>query len=97
MTLEEFKTLTEEEQSAYIKSNEDLNNRLLNLESERDSFKNENDTLKSENSNIKNELKKTKELNFTLARKVDNSADRKSAEEILNEMFPTTKRRRGKE
>ena len=92
MTLEDFRNLTEEEQSAYIKASEDNSSRLMDLETERDSFKNENEKLKSDYGNIEKELRKTKELNFTLARKIDNSAGMKTAEEILNDMFPTGRR-----
>ena len=41
---------------------------------ERDSYKAENDRIKNENDEIKEELKKTKELNFTLARRVSNTS-----------------------
>lgn len=92
MTLEDFRNLSEEEQSAYIKASEDNSSRLMDLETERDSFKNENEKLKSDYGNIEKELRKTKELNFTLARKIDNSAGIKTAEEILNDMFPTGRR-----
>lgn len=92
MTLEDFRNLTEEEQSAYIKASEDNSSRLMDLETERDSFKNENEKLKTDYGNIEKELRKTKELNFTLARKIDNSAGMKTAEEILNDMFPTGRR-----
>ena len=92
MTLEDFRNLTEEEQSAYIKASEDNNSKVMDLETERDSFKNENEKLKSDYGNIEKELRKTKELNFTLARKIDNSAGMKTAEEILNDMFPTGRR-----
>lgn len=92
MTLEDFRNLSDEEQSAYIKASEDTSIRLMDLETERDSFKNENEKLKSDYGNIEKELRKTKELNFTLARKIDNSAGMKTAEEILNDMFPTGRR-----
>ena len=45
------------------------------------------EALKKENSDIKTEMKKTKELNFTLARSVKASEPAKSAEDILHEMF----------
>lgn len=41
--------------------------------SERDSYKAENEKIKKENDEMKEELKKTKELNFTLARQVSNT------------------------
>lgn len=83
MTYEELTAMTEEERRNAIETE---NERVRNLEAERDSFKNENDNLLSTNKKLEEELKKTKELNFTLGRKV-NTATTKSAEELLNELF----------
>lgn len=87
MTFEEFKTLTEEEQSALFQSLDD--NKILfdDMEAERDSFKAENEKIKAEIQDLKAEMKKTKELNFTLARTVGSNKPEKSAEEILHDMF----------
>ena len=86
MKYEEFKTLTEEEQSALFSSMDEKSILYDDMEAERDSFKSENEKLKSELQEAKTEMKKTKELNFTLARKV-NSDPPKSAEDILHDMF----------
>ena len=86
MTYEEFKTLTEEEQKAIFTSLDEKGVLFDDMEAERDSFKNENEKLRSENSDIRSEMKKTKELNFTLARSVKTDPP-KSAEDILHEMF----------
>lgn len=86
MKFEDFKTLTEEEQKALFDSMEEKSILYDDMEAERDSFKTENDQLRSEASELKSEMKKTKELNFTLARKVS-SEPPKSAEDILHEMF----------
>ena len=94
MLLEDFKSLSEEEQSAFLKLQEDQETRIGDLEAERDSFKSENEKLKSDFKKNNEELKKTKELNFTLSRKVNIDAERKSAEEILNDMFPTGRKGR---
>ena len=59
---------------------------ITDLEAERDSLKAENDKLINADKERAEELKKTKELNFTLARQVGR-VDAKSAEDILNEMF----------
>lgn len=83
MTYEELTVMTEEERRNALDAEA---NRINDLEAERDSFKNENDKLLSENKKLEEELKKTKELNFTLGRKV-NTATTKSAEELLNELF----------
>lgn len=87
MNREDFLSLSEEEQAAFLHTQEDTAARILDLEAERDSFKSENQTLKTEREKLEKELKSTKELNFTLARRIDNSAGRKSAEEIMNELF----------
>lgn len=82
MKYAEFKALTEAEQeAAYIDSSS-----LDDLEAERNSFKDENAELVKKNQELQEELRKTKELNFTLSRKVA-AAPKKSAEEIMNELF----------
>lgn len=82
MTYDEFKSLPEDDQrAAFIEGNV-----VDDLTAERDSFKNENETLSAENKRLQEELRKTKELNFTLARKVSTEPT-KSAEEIMNELF----------
>ena len=86
MKYEEFMKLTEEEQNAIFTSMDDKAILFDDMEAERDSFKSENDKLKAELLESKTEMKKTKELNFTLARQVKSEAP-KSAEDILHEMF----------
>lgn len=82
MTYDEFKSLPDDDQrAAFIEGNV-----VDDLTAERDSFKNENETLSAENKRLQEELRKTKELNFTLARKVS-TEPQKSAEEIMNELF----------
>ena len=82
MTYDEFKSLPEDDQrAAFIEGNV-----VDDLTAERDSFKNENETLSAENKRLQEELRKTKELNFTLARKVS-AEPQKSAEEVMNELF----------
>lgn len=87
MKRDEFLELTEEEQAAFLQSQEEEAGRISDLEAERDSFKSENAILKTEREKLEKELKSTKELNFTLSRRMDNSAGNKSAEEIMNELF----------
>ena len=60
---------------------------LLLSEDEQAAFLQAHATLKTEREKLEKELKSTKELNFTLARRMDNSAGKKSAEEIMNELF----------
>lgn len=87
MNRDDFLLLSEDEQAAFLRSQEEEAGRILDLEAERDSFKSENATLKTEREKLEKELKSTKELNFTLARRMDNSAGKKSAEEIMNDLF----------
>lgn len=82
MTYDEFKSLSEDEQRAsYIESAA-----LDDLTAERNSFKTENEELSKSVAEMKEELRKTKELNYTLSRKLS-VEPKKSAEEILNELF----------
>lgn len=83
MTYDELMAMSEEERRNAFDTEI---NRISDLEAERDSFKSENETLLASNQKMEEELKKTKELNFTLGRKV-NTAGQKSAEELLNELF----------
>lgn len=87
MNRDDFLLLSEDEQAAFLQAQEAEAGRITDLEAERDSFKSENATLKTEREKLEKELKSTKELNFTLARRMDNSAGKKSAEEIMNELF----------
>ena len=86
MTFEEFKALSDEERYAAFTANEEKAILFDDMEAERDSFKKENENLLSEISTVKDEMKKTKELNFTLARQMK-SEPAKSAEDMLHEMF----------
>jgi len=86
MELKEFKELSEEDQSALLTKLNETAILYDDMEAERDSFKNENEKLQKEVSELKSEMKKTKELNFTLARSIKREPD-KSAEDILHEMF----------
>lgn len=86
MNYEEFKTLTEEEQKALYTAMDEKGILFDDMEAERDSFKTENDKLKEDLQDLKTEMKKTKELNFTLARQAK-AEPAKSAEDILHEMF----------
>ena len=91
MNFEDFKALTEEEQQAIFTSMEEKGILYDDMEAERNSFKSENEQLKAENSEVKAEIKKTKELNFTLARQFK-SEPVKSAEDILHDMFSNRRR-----
>lgn len=87
MTRDEFNQLSEEDQNAYFETNNKLSKDIENLIAERDSFKNENETLLNSSKSLQEELKNTKELNYTLARKISTEAPRKAPEDILHSMF----------
>lgn len=87
MTFEEFEALTKEEKSVLYNNMVETISTIENITAERDSFKTENETLLKENTDKSEELKKTKEMNFTLARKLDTSSKRESVEDILHNMF----------
>ena len=70
MKLEDFNGLSEEEKIAFLASEETAAKQVEDLTAERDSFRTENEALKKQAETTGAELKKTKELNFTLARKI---------------------------
>lgn len=71
MNLEEFNALSDEQKSNYLSGIETDQKRIEDLTAERDSFKTENDSLRSQVESTNKELKATKELNFTMARKIN--------------------------
>ena len=75
MTFEELENMIAEQ-----------NKIISDLEAERDSLRAENDKLIAADKDRAEELRKTKELNFTLARQVGR-ADAPRAEDIIKDMF----------
>ena len=71
MQLDEFNALTDEEKATYLTSIETTQKSIDDLTAERDSFKTENDNLRAQLESNNKELKATKEMNFTLARKIN--------------------------
>lgn len=85
MTLEEFNSLEDSEKQTLLST---FNQQIVeNLEAERDSFKNELEELKEQFGLLKEENKKTKELNFTLGRRLNVENKKQDTEEILHDMF----------
>lgn len=70
MKLDDFNALTDEEKATYLSSIETSQKSIDDLTAERDSFRTENSDLKAQLDTNSKELKATKEMNFTLARKV---------------------------
>lgn len=87
MDLNEFNLLSDEDKTAFLGLHDKMIDDLKTLEAERDSFKHENETLKADSLKDKEELKSAKELNFTLARKINTEAPKKEPEELLHDMF----------
>lgn len=86
MKYDEYKELSDEEQKAYFEALDEKGVLYDDMEAERDSFQKENEKIKKELLDIKAEMKKTKEMNFTLARQFKSEPE-KSAEDILHDMF----------
>ena len=82
MNIESFNALTDAEKSALLESIAATEQKVSDLEAERNSLLTENSTLKENAAKQTEELKQAKELNFTLARNV---GTRKSTdpEEVL--------------
>ena len=86
MKLDEFNTLSDEDKEAFLSSIETTEKSLTDLEAERDSFKAENKSLKTQLEANNKELKATKEMNFTLARKIDTAPESDAETTIFNFM-----------
>lgn len=86
MELEEFNALSDEEKTTYLTSIETTEKSLTDLEAERDSFKAENVELKKQLEANNKELKATKEMNFTLARKIDTAPEPDAETTLYNFM-----------
>lgn len=71
MKLDDFNALSDEEKATYLSNIESTQKQLDDVTAERDSFKNENNSLLEQAEANNKELKATKELNFTLARKIN--------------------------
>lgn len=83
MKLDEFNALSDEEKNTYLSSIETTQKSIDDLTAERDSFKTENDNIKAQLEANEKELKATKEMNFTLARKI-NTAPAADPETIIH-------------
>ena len=86
MKLDEFKALTEEDQATYLSSIETTQKSIDDLTAERDSFKAENDNIKAQLEANEKELKATKEMNFTLARKINTAPEQDPETQLYNLM-----------
>ena len=87
MTLDHFNNMTEEEKTNYLQGCEAFETTIKDNEAEISSLKSENETLKAGSSKLEEDLKKTKELNFTLARQIDTDKNIPSFEDTLHDCF----------
>lgn len=86
MRLEDFNNLSEEDKAAYLNAADSNAKSLEEITAERDSFKTENDKLIEQANANAQELKATKELNYTLARKI-NVEPVKDIEEVIHDFI----------
>ena len=84
MNLEDFNKLTDEEKETLLTTYGQTEKDLKEREIEISSLKTENDSFKETITKQEEELKKTKELNYTLARNADTSKNRMSFEDALH-------------
>ena len=87
MKLDHFKNLSEDEQAKLLEGWEAQETLLKDNEAEINSLKKENETYKTGSEKLEKELQETKEMNFTLSRQIDASANRPSFEDTLHDMF----------
>lgn len=87
MKLDHFNNLSDDEKAKYLQGCEALETTIKDNEAEIASLKSENEAFKAGAEKLESELKETKELNFTLARKIDTSGDRPTFEDTLHNMF----------
>ena len=86
MKLEDFNNLSDEEKSSYLAGVESDQKTITDLTAERDSFKSENDSFRKQLETANTELKATKDMNFTLARKI-NTEPKKDPETQLHDLI----------
>lgn len=78
-----YDSLTQEELIELLNSQD---NKISELEAERDSFKEENEALKIRDTEREQELANTRKLNYTLARQVD-TKKKSTFEDTLVDMY----------
>ena len=86
MKLDEFNQLSDEEKATYLSSIEETQKSIDDLTAERDSYKKENAELQTSLAASDKELKATKEMNFTLARKISTAPEPDAESDLYNFM-----------
>lgn len=87
MTFEDYNKLSDDEKKIFFDNLGDQEKTIVDLTAERDSLKKEIEENRITIEEGKKDLAATKELNYTLARKIDVSNNQKSFEETLHEAF----------
>lgn len=87
MTFEEYNGLDDEQKKAFFTGLTDNTKKLDDLTAEVTSLKKELEENRIVIDNGKKELAATKELNYTLARKVNTQGEHKSFEDTLHDVF----------
>ena len=87
MDLESFNKLDDTEKAAFFETLKTSESDIKNKDAEIASLKKELESVQNSLSISEKELSDTKELNYTLARKVDTKKDQKSFEETLHAAF----------
>lgn len=87
MDIEAFEKLDDAGKAAYFEATNKSEKDLKDKDAEIASLKKELESVQNSLSISEKELSDTKELNYTLARRVDTSKDRKSFEETLHAAF----------
>lgn len=92
MTYEEYKGLSEEEQKTMFDELSAGQKTITDNEAEISSLKKEIEEKDLVLQETKNDLAATKEMNYTLARKVNTQAEHKSFEDTLHDCFCNERR-----
>ena len=87
MNFEDFSKLTDDEKKTYFATLSDQDKKISDLTAENNSLKKELEENRITIEEGKKDLAATKELNYTLARKINTQKDQKSFEETLHSAF----------
>ena len=87
MNFEDFSKLTDDEKKTYFETLSDQDKKISDLTAENNSLKKELEENRITIEEGKKDLAATKELNYTLARKINTQKDQKSFEETLHSAF----------
>ena len=85
MTLEQFNTMEDSEKETLLATFDQK--AIEDSEAEKNSFKAELEQLKADYKDLLEDNRKTKEMNFTLGRRLNVENKKQDAEEILHNMF----------